>query len=344
MYTTTNIATDNNQLIMEIMQSIAKEHDMICVLHEKPFEGINGSGKHNNWSLKTSEGNNLFTPGYTPADNAQFLLFLVAVIKAVDEYQDLLRISAASAGNDRRLGGNEAPPAIISIYLGDEIYSVLKSIEKDELTLSYNPISQSTMIIGETAMPAFPKDTTDRNRTSPFAFTGDKFEFRMVGSAMSIAHANVVINTSVAESLRIFANKLEEAEDFNRMLRNLIKETITLHKKIIFNGNSYDENWVVEAKERGLLNLSNTPDALPHIFENKNIKLYETHKVFTYEELRARLEISLENYSKLCIIEAFTLNKLIRKSILSTASGYAYELSNTALTVNEFIPKADLFY
>ena len=344
VYTTTNIATDNNQLIMEIMQSIAKDHGMICVLHEKPFEGISGSGKHSNWSLKTSQGVNLLAPGTTPHENAQFLLFLVAVIKAVDDYQDLLRVSTAGAGNDRRLGGNEAPPAILSVYLGDEIFAILDAIENDDRSLSHSPMAQSMMTIGETALPAFPKDTTDRNRTSPFAFTGDKFEFRMVGSAMSIAHANVVMNTSVAESLRIFADELERATDFNASLNRLVKHTISKHKRIIFNGNAYCDDWVKEAKERGLLDLKTTPDALPHILNKKNVDLYETHKVFSYEELRARLEIGLENYCKLCNIEAVTLYKIVKKSILSVASGYAKDLSQAALAKRELLPDVDCVY
>jgi glutamine synthetase len=344
MYTTTNIATDHNQLIMEIMQSIAKEHGMICVLHEKPFEGISGSGKHNNWSLATSKGANLLDPGATPHENARFLLFLVAVIKAVDEYQDLLRISAASAGNDNRLGGYEAPPAILSVYLGDEINAILEAIENEDESLSRFDGKKDMMLIGETALPPFPKDTTDRNRTSPFAFTGDKFEFRMVGSAMSIAQANVVINTTVAESLRVFANELESATDFNSALHKLIKETISKHKRIIFNGNAYGDEWIREAKERGLMNLSTTPDALPHILSDKNIKLYEEHKVFTREELSARFEISLENYCNKLSIEAVTMNKLIKKSLLNVATNYAYELSRAALTKREFLSFADCKY
>jgi glutamine synthetase len=344
MYTTTNIATDHNQLIMEIMQSIAKEHGMICVLHEKPFDGINGSGKHNNWSLATSKGVNLLDPGATPHENAQFLLFLIAVIKAVDEYQDLLRISAASAGNDNRLGGYEAPPAILSVYLGDEINAILEAIENEDESLPSYDGKKDMMLIGETALPPFPKDTTDRNRTSPFAFTGDKFEFRMVGSDMSIAQANVVINTAVAESLRVFANELESAKDFNTALHKLIKKTITAHKRIIFNGDGYGDKWVQEAKSRGLLNLKTTPDALPHILNNKNVKLYEEHKVFSREELCARLEISLENYCNLLSIEAMTMYKLIKKSIINVAVNYAHELSRAALAKKKLVPDADCVY
>jgi len=342
VYTSSNIATDHNQLIMEIMQSIAKDHGMICVLHEKPFDGINGSGKHNNWSLATDVGVNLLDPGATPHENAQFLLFLVAVIKAVDDYQDLLRISAASAGNDRRLGGNEAPPAIISVYIGDELYSILGSIENDSL---YNAKEKDAMMkIGATVLPSFPKDTTDRNRTSPFAFTGNKFEFRMVGSNMSIAEANIVINTAVAESLRVFADELESAPDFQFALQHLIKRTIKEHKRIIFNGNGYDEAWVQEAQARGLFNLATTPDALPYMLHEKNVALYERHRVFSRAELLSRLEISLENYCKLCNIEAVTMYKLVKKNILYVATSYARELSEAALAKTAFLPEADCSY
>jgi len=344
MYTTTNIATDHNQLIMEIMQSIAKEHGMICVLHEKPFEGINGSGKHNNWSLQTLEGTNLLDPGETPNENAQFLLFLVAVIKAVDEYQDLLRISAASASNDIRLGGFEAPPAILSVYLGDEITEILEAIEKSDGYPTDYDTKKDMMIIGQTTMPAFPKDSTDRNRTSPFAFTGNKFEFRMVGSSMSIAHANVVINTTVAESLRVFADELEKAGDFTSSLQNLIKTTIRKHKRIIFNGNAYGDEWVNEALSRGLMNLKTTPDALSCFLDAKNIELYERHRVFTENELRARFEISLENYCKLCNIEAVTMYKIVKKSILNVATNYAYELSRNAIAIKELLPDSNCIY
>jgi len=342
VYSTTNIATDHNQLIMEIMQSIAKDHGMICVLHEKPFEGINGSGKHNNWSLATGTGVNLLDPGATPHENAQFLLFLVAVLKAVDDYQDLLRISAATADNDRRLGGSEAPPSIISVYLGDELYSILGAIEDDAL---YDAGGKApVMKIGVTVLPNFPKDTTDRNRTSPFAFTGNKFEFRMVGSAMSIAKANVVINTAVAESLRVFADELENAPDFQTALQALIRKTIKEHKRIIFNGNGYGENWVREAQERGLLNLGSTPEALPYLLHEKNVALYERHKVFSRAELRSRLEISLENYCKLCNIEAVTMYKLVKKNILYVAASYAGELSEVASAKKAFMPEADCSY
>ena len=342
MHTTANIATDHNQLIMEIMQSIAKEHGMICVLHEKPFEGINGSGKHNNWSLATGTGANLLDPGATPHENAQFLLFLAAVIKAADDYQDLLRVSATGADNDRRLGMSEAPPAIISVYLGDELLEILDAI------ISETPYDaggkEPVMKIGVSVLPTFPKDTTDRNRTSPFAFTGNKFEFRMVGSSMSIAKANIAINTAVAESLRIFADELEGKSDFQAALHLLIKKTISEHRRIIFNGNGYDGDWVREAEARGLLNLKTTPDALPCMMHEKNIALYERHNVFSRAELQSRLEINLENYCKLCNIEAVTLYKLAKKDMLYAATAYASELSEAALAKKAFLPEADRTY
>jgi len=342
VYTTTNLATDHNQLIMEIMQSIAKEHGMICTLHEKPFDGINGSGKHNNWSLATGDGVNLLDPGATPHDNAQFLLFLVAVLKAVDEHQDLLRISTASAGNDCRLGSGEAPPAIISVFVGDELFAILEAIESDS---HYDASEKAEMMkIGATVLPSFPKDTTDRNRTSPFAFTGNKFEFRMVGSKMSIAKANIIMNTMVAESLRVFADELEAADDFNETLQELIKKTIKEHKRILFNGNSYGEEWVREAESRGLLNLRATPDALPYMISEKNISLFEKHKVFSHAELLSRYEIGLENYCKLCNIEAVTIYKLIKRNILPAAAIYAGELSEAASAKAAFVSKADCTY
>ena len=342
VYTTSNIATDHNQLIMEIMQSVAKDHGMICVLHEKPFDGINGSGKHINWSLATGTGLNLLDPGATPFENAQFLLFLAAVIKAADDYQDLLRISAAGAGNDCRLGVNEAPPAIVSVYLGEELYAILDAIDSDK---AYDASGKDTMMkIGVSVLPSFPKDTTDRNRTSPFAFTGNKFEFRMAGSEMSIANANVVINTAVAESLRVFADELEGADDFHSSLHSLIKRTIRMHKRILFNGNGYDAEWENEAEKRGLLNLKTTPDALPYMLHEKNVALYKRHKVFSRAELRSRLEISLENYCKLCNIEAVTMYKLIRKNILYVATSYAGEISGAALAKTGFMPDADCAY
>ena len=343
VYSTTNIATDHNQLIMEIMQSIAKDHDMICVLHEKPFEGVNGSGKHNNWSLKTSSGVNLLDPGATPHENAQFLLFLTAVIKAVDDYQDLLRISAAGAGNDRRLGANEAPPAIVSVYIGDELLGILDAIEKSQVCSLTDP-KDSMIKMGVSALPGFPKDVSDRNRTSPFAFTGNKFEFRMVGSDMSIARANTVINTTVAESLRLFADELEGAKDFSSTLHMLIKRTIKDHKRIIFNGNGYDDNWAVEASKRGLLNIRSTPDALRYMLHEKNIALYERHNILSETELRSRFEIYLENYCKLCNIEAVTMCKLVKKDILYAATAYAGQLSRDAIAKTEFLPETTCIY
>jgi len=347
VYTTTNLATDHNQLIMEIMQSTAKDHDMICTLHEKPFDGINGSGKHNNWSLATNTGINLFDPGATPHDNAQFLLFLVAVLKAVDDHQDLLRISTASAGNDCRLGSGEAPPAIISVFVGDEIFAILEAIENDT---PYYASNKTEMVkIGATVLPSFPKDTTDRNRTSPFAFTGNKFEFRMVGSKMSIAKANIMLNTTVAESLRIFANELESTDDFNATLHRLIKNNIKEHKRILFNGNSYGDEWVSEAQKRGLLNLKTTPDALPYLINKKNIDLFDRHKVFSEAELMSRYEIGLENYCKLCNIEAVTLYKITKRNILPAAAIYAGELSEAAnakvvAAKNAFFSQVDCTY
>jgi len=341
VYTTTNLATDHNQLIMEIMQSIAKEHGMICTLHEKPFDGINGSGKHNNWSLATNDGVNLLDPGATPHENAQFLLFLAAVIKAVDEHQDLLRISTASAGNDCRLGSGEAPPAIISVYVGDELFSILEAIESGT---HYDAGEKTEMKIGATVLPSFPKDTTDRNRTSPFAFTGNKFEFRMVGAKMSIAKANIMLNTTVAESLRLFADELEDAVDFNATLQSLIKRTIKEHKRILFNGNSYGDEWLLEAEMRGLLNLKTTPDALPYLISDKNITLFERHKVFSHAELLSRYEIGLENYCKLCNIEAITMYKLIKKNILPAAVMYTGEISNAAEHKRKFLGDVDCSY
>ena len=341
VYSSTNIATDHNQLIMEIMQSIAKDHDMICTLHEKPFDGINGSGKHNNWSLATSSGTNLLNPGDNPHDDAQFLLFFMAVIKAVDDYQDLLRISAASAGNDHRLGGHEAPPAIMSVYIGDELMEILTAIESKS---DYEISDKTVMKTGASVLPGIPKDTNDRNRTSPFAFTGNKFEFRMVGSNMSIAKANIVLNTAVAESLRQFADALESAEDLGTAVQSLLRKTIRDHKRIIFNGNGYDERWIEEAKARGLLNLPTTPDALPYMLHEKNIALYEQHHVFTKAELQSRYETAVENYCKLINIEAVTMYKLIRKNIISSASEYAGELSKIALDKKAFLPDCDCSY
>ena len=332
IFTTTNIATDHNQLTMELMQRIAKKHDLVCLLHEKPFAGVNGSGKHNNWSISTDTGINLLDPGDTPDQNALFLLTLVAVIKAVDEYQDLLRVSAASAGNDHRLGANEAPPAVVSMFLGSELTAILEAIEKDE---AYANKEKELMRIGVHVLPKFPKDTTDRNRTSPFAFTGNKFEFRMVGSTASISGPNIVLNTAVAEELKQFADILEGADDFETALHDLIKKTIKDHKRIIFNGNGYDDAWLAEAQKRGLLNLRTTPDALPYYKIQKNLDLFASHKVFSEEEVLARYEIKMELYSKTLNIEALTMVDMARKDILPAASTYAKKLSDTALAKKE---------
>ena len=328
IFTTTNIAADHNQLTMELMQKLAKKHGMVCLLHEKPFKGVAGSGKHNNWSMSTNTGVNLLNPGETPYENAQFLLYLCAVIKAVDEYQDLLRVSVASAGNDHRLGAAEAPPAIVSVSLGDELTAILAALEKET---EYNAKEKSLMRIGVHVLPKFPRDTTDRNRTSPFAFTGNKFEFRMLGSSESISDCNTVINTAVAESLSQFADVLENAEDFETELHNLIVATIRKHKRIIFNGNGYDEAWVKESEKRGLLNLRSAPEAIPYLVADKNIELFRKHKVFTERELRARYEILLETYSKVLNIEARTMVDMVYKDILPAVSGYGKELSDAII-------------
>ena len=328
IFTTTNIAVDHNQLTMELMQKIAKKHDMVCLLHEKPFAGVNGSGKHNNWSISTDTGLNLLEPGDTPYENAQFLLFLCAVIKAVDDYQDLLRISVATAGNDHRLGANEAPPAIVSIYIGEELSAILEAIETGT---PYGGTEKEMLKVGVKILPKFPKDTTDRNRTSPFAFTGNKFEFRMLGSSISLSGPNVVLNTIVAESLKQFADILEPAEDFDRTLESLIKDTIKDHKRILFNGNGYDESWIEEAEKRGLLNLKSTPDALPYFLHKKNVDLFTSHKVFTKEEMESRYEILMENYCKVINIEALTMIEMVKKEILPAVSAFSKELSDTLL-------------
>ena len=326
IFTTTNIAADHNQLTMELMQKIAKKHDMVCLLHEKPFAGVNGSGKHNNWSMCTNTGVNLLEPGDTPYENAQFLLMLCAVIQAVDDYQDMLRISVASAGNDHRLGANEAPPAIVSMFVGDELGAILDAIETDT---PYGSKEKELIKVGVHVLPKFPKDTTDRNRTSPFAFTGNKFEFRMPGSSASISGVNVVLNTAVAESLRQYADILEKADDFEATLHDLIKDVIHKHKRIIFNGNGYDESWVKEAEKRGLLNLRSTPDCVPYYLSEKNVELFTRHKVYTETELHARYEIKLDNYSKVLHIEAQTMLDMVWKDILPAASAYTKELAET---------------
>ena len=324
IFTTTNIASDHNQLTMEMMKKVAERHGLVCLLHEKPFAGVNGSGKHNNWSISTDKGQNLLDPGTTPYENAQFLLFLVAVIKAVDEYQDLLRISVASAGNDHRLGANEAPPAIVSMFVGEELEEVLDAIEKGT---DYKGGEKQTMEIGVHVLPNFPKDTTDRNRTSPFAFTGNKFEFRMLGSNQSISGPNIVLNTIVAEELKQFADELEGAEDFTKALNALIRKTIKEHKRIIFNGDGYAESWPVEAEKRGLLNYKTTVEALPHFIDKKNIDLFTSHNVFTEKEMISRTEILLETYSKTINIEALTLNDMVKKQILPALSTYTADLA-----------------
>ena len=341
IFTTTNIAADHNQLTMEIMQKVAKKHDMVCLLHEKPFAGVNGSGKHNNWSISTDTGVNLLEPGETPYENAQFLLFLCAVIKAVDEYQDMLRISVASAGNDHRLGANEAPPAIVSMFLGTDLSEILETIEDDR---EYDAKQRDLMRIGVHTLPKFPKDTTDRNRTSPFAFTGNKFEFRMLGSASSISCANTVLNTTVAEELRQFADELEGAEDFEGALHELIKKTIKEHKRIIFNGDGYDDSWVAEAEKRGLSNLKTTPDALAHMLDKKNVELFTSHKVFTLEEFTARHEVRLENYCKVVNIEALTMLDMVRKDILPAMSAYSAQLGDAIAKKTAVLPDADCSY
>ena len=338
VFTTTNIATDHNQLTMELMQRIAKKHGLVCLLHEKPFAGVNGSGKHNNWSISTNTGKNLLDPGDTPHENAQFLLFLCAVIQAVDDYQDLLRISVASAGNDHRLGANEAPPAIVSVFLGTELTEILEAIEKDE---QYGTKEKELWKVGVHTLPRFQKDATDRNRTSPFAFTGNKFEFRMLGSSDSISGANIVLNTAVAESLSQFADALEQSEDFNSTLHDLIRSTIKKHRRIIFNGNGYDEKWVAEAEKRGLLNLRTTPDCLPYFIKEKNVDLFTRHKVFSETEIRARYEILLENYSKILNIEAVTMLDMANKDLLPAYSAYARQLSETVNAKKAADPDVD---
>ena len=323
---TTNLAGDHNQLTMEIMKKVASRHGMVCLLHEKPFAGVNGSGKHNNWSISTNTGKNLLDPGATPASNAQFLIFLSAIIKAVDKYQNLLRISVASAGNDHRLGANEAPPAIISIFLGDELSEILDCLEQGK---PYGKHEKEKMQIGVTVLPEFNKDTTDRNRTSPFAFTGNKFEFRMLGSNESIAYANVFLNTAGADVLSEFADKLEKSKDFKNDLHQLILDTIKEHKRIIFNGNGYDESWVKEAEKRGLSNLRSTPEALSHTMDEENVKLFEKFGVYSKVELESRYEIHNENYSKIINIEAETMLEMAKKDILPCASKYSSKLAQT---------------
>lgn len=327
IYSTTNVATDHNQLTMEIMQKVAAKHGLVCLLHEKPFAGVNGSGKHNNWSIATDAGVNLLSPGETPYENAQFLLFLCAVIKAVDDYQDLLRLSVATAGNDHRLGANEAPPAIVSVFLGDELDAVLEAIENNT---PYAGIQKTQMKLGVDVLPKFNRDTTDRNRTSPFAFTGNKFEFRMPGSSNSIACANIMLNSAVAESLKIYADRLEKAENFEDALHEMIRKTIKDHKHIVFNGNGYDDTWIKEAVEkRGLLNFRTTPDCMPHLLDEKNVKMLTSHGVFSEAELKSRCDIMLENYCKTVVIEANTMVDMAKAEIAPAVEAYTLELAKT---------------
>ena len=337
IFDTANVAVDHNQLTMEVMKKVADKHGLVCLIHEKPFEGINGSGKHNNWSISTNTGENLLDPGKTPAKNIQFLVFLMAVIKAVDEYADLMRVSAASAGNDHRLGGNEAPPAIVSIFLGDELTAILKSIEDDTYFGKHQRVQLET---GAHVLPHFVKDNTDRNRTSPFAFTGNKFEFRMLGSSASVATPNIILNTAVAEALAQFSRELSGTapKDMEHAVHELIKRAIKKHKKVIFNGNGYTEDWVAEAEKRGLYNLASTPDCLPQILAEKNVELFTRHHIFTREELASRYEIFLENYVKTVAIEAKTLREMLAKDFLPAVSRYASSVSDEALSMKTFVP------
>ncbi|MBO4854159.1 MAG: glutamine synthetase III [Oscillospiraceae bacterium] len=342
IYTTTNVSTDHNQLTMEIMQKVAAKHGLVCLLHEKPFAGVNGSGKHNNWSIATDDGQNLLAPGDTPYENAQFLLFLCAVIKAVDDYQDLLRISVATAGNDHRLGANEAPPAVISIFLGDELDAVLEAIENDT---PYQGAEKTLMKLGVDVLPQFSRDTTDRNRTSPFAFTGNKFEFRMLGSSNSIACANIMLNAAVAETLRIYADRLEGAEDFETALHEIIQKTIKDHRRIIFNGNGYDDAWITEATEkRGLLNYRTTADCMPHLLDEKNVTMLTSLGVFTEDELRSRRDIMLENYCKSVVIEANTMINMVHKRIAPAITRFTADLAKQIFEKKAVIPELACAY
>ncbi len=342
IYTTTNVATDHNQLTMEIMQKVAARHGLVCLLHEKPFAGVNGSGKHNNWSMATDTGANLLTPGETPYENAQFLLFLCAVIQAVDDYQDLLRLSVATAGNDHRLGANEAPPAVVSMFLGDELTAILDAIENEK---PYSGAEKTVMKLGVHVLPKFIRDTTDRNRTSPFAFTGNKFEFRMLGSSNSIACANIMLNSAVAESLRQYADHLEKAEDFETALHDMIRDTIRAHKRIIFNGNGYDDAWIEEATvKRGLLNLRTTPDALATLLEKKNVDMLTSLKVYSLPELHSRYEIMLDNYCKTVNIEALTMVDMARREILPAVEAYAADLASALSAKLKAVPELSCRY
>lgn len=341
IYSTTNIATDHNQLTMEIMQKVASRHGLVCLLHEKPFAGVNGSGKHNNWSMATDKGVNLLTPGETPHENAQFLLFLCAVLKAVDDYQDLLRIAVATAGNDHRLGANEAPPAVLSVFLGDELTAVLEAIEKDK---PYSGKKKTQLKLGVDVLPLFQKDTTDRNRTSPFAFTGNKFEFRMLGSSNSIACANIMLNAAVAESLKQYADRLEGVEDFNTALHLMIKKTIKDHKRIVFNGNGYDEAWIKEAERRGLSNYRTTPDCMPHLLDKKNVDMLTSQGVYSETELKSRCDIMLDNYCKAVLIEAETMVDMAEKQLIPAVEKYVSKICETAISKKNFMPDISCDY
>lgn len=338
IFSTTNISTDHNQLTMEVLKDVARKHDLSCLLHEKPFAGVNGSGKHNNWSMTTNTGENLLNPGKKPEENIQFLLFLVAVIKAVDEYQDLLRVTVATAGNDHRLGANEAPPAIISLFLGDELTGILESYEKD---MEYVPVRMQQMETGVAVLPSFQRDTTDRNRTSPFAFTGNKFEFRMLGSSSSISGPNTVINTIVADAISEIADQLEGTEHIIEKAKEIISEMAYKHKRIIFNGNNYSDEWVREAENRGLLNLNNTADAIPYLVEEKNIALFTKHGIYTAEELHSRCEILLDNYCKVLHIEALTMLEMCKKDIIPAINKYLKDLSESAVAIKSAVADAD---
>lgn len=335
VFTTTNVACDHNQLTMEMMKKIAEKHGLACLLQEKPFAGVNGSGKHNNWSISTDTGINLLEPGASPKDNAQFLLFLVAVIKAVDEYQDLLRASVASPGNDHRLGANEAPPAIVSMFLGDELTDILEAIGNGRVA---DGVEKQNMILGVHVLPDFPKDTTDRNRTSPFAFTGNKFEFRMLGSAASISGPNTILNTAVAQILGEFADVLEDADDFTQTLRKLVKDTYNAHKHIVFNGNNYSPEWIGEAKKRGLLNLTSAVDAYPVYLSDKNVKLFEQEKVLSRCELASRVEILFDQYAKTINIEALTLIDMVSKQVIPACNGYLSAVSSEISAAKTAVP------
>ena len=338
IFNTTNVAVDHNQLTMELMKKVALRHDLVCLLHEKPFAGVNGSGKHNNWSMSTDTGVNLLDPGKTPAENAQFLLFLAAVIKAVDKYQGMMRVSVASAANDHRLGAAEAPPAIVSIFLGDELQAILESIINGT---AYHGVDAGKMKLGVHVLPDFPKDNTDRNRTSPFAFTGNKFEFRMLGSTASVADPNIVLNTIVAEALCSYADRLEGVENLTDAVHELVKKTMNDHMRVVFNGNGYSDEWKVEAERRGLLNLTSTVDALPQMIEQKNIDVFVKHGVYSESEIRSRYEILLDNYSKAVNIEALTAIDMVRKQYLPAISAYVSDLSDTVLAkkgVSDAIP------